>query len=88
MLAHIFNTHTLALSPAGMKKLDKPYMRAVRKIAGVPLHAAGQASHAVARGMLKAPSVDCLIARARLCFLKRLLELLAQRLDRSEGGAM
>lgn len=69
----LFNTHCLVMSPAGLKALDQVYMRCVRKIHDQSLFSDKSLPHIVVRNQTRTPSVDCLVSRQRLCFLKRLL---------------
>ena len=69
----LFNTHVRAPSVAFMKSLNMIYMRALRRIAGKMRydHTAGTDLHA--RQALCAPSIDCLLRRKRLLYLRRLI---------------
>jgi hypothetical protein len=70
----LFNIHTLVVSVSGLKRLNSPYMRVLRRIYGQPRFDDSCTDTDVEiRRSLSRPSIDCLVVRQRLRYLPRLL---------------
>jgi len=62
----LFNVHVLVMFHTGLRKLNGPYMRTLRRILGVPRFEKSELSDYQVRESLGQPSIDCLVLRQRL----------------------
>ena len=68
------NIQTMVMSQQGLFHLNKPYMRALRRIAGnMRYQAEGNISDFEVRMKLNQPSIDCLVMCVRLSYIGRLV---------------
>ena len=66
--------HITTLKARDLTALNAVYMRALRKIAGQSRHSANnEMTDLAVRKLLRQPSVECLVARARLLYLGKLV---------------
>ena len=87
----LFNAHVLVPTRSWIKRIGSVQMRVLRRIFGDPLVAKPRFSNMRLREQAGWPSVDCLLVRARLKYLRRLLnnrpeELLAVLAWRGRRG--
>ena len=69
----LFNTHVVVPSRQYTKRLSNIYMRVLRCIFGEPRFQRTEHTDFAIRQLMQRPSVDCLLQRGRLKYLKRLL---------------
>ena len=67
-----FNVHIIVPTPRFMKTINFAYMRGLRRIAGCMRGERCETDLEVRR-RLAAPSIECILARARLRYLRRLV---------------
>jgi len=68
----MYNVHTLVMTPAAIAKLSAVYMRVLRRIADKCRYKASEnVSDSMLLVTLGKPSMDCLLVRARLSYLRR-----------------
>ena len=68
-----FNAHVRVLTPKELRILNSSYMKVLRRIAGMVRFNGSQPADVVVRELMNAPSVDCIIMKMRLQYLRRLL---------------
>ena len=69
-----FNVHVLVLEPKAMAALNSVYMRILRRIGGAMRFSdVNEETDLMVRRRLRQPSLDCLLLRKRLLYLRRLL---------------
>ena len=69
----LFNIHVVVVGPRYLRALNAVYMRALRRIGGHCNYGDSTISDINVRRKLQMPSLDCLMVRARLRYLGRLL---------------
>ena len=89
----IFNAHVRVLDSRALSVLNAVYMRVVRRIVGQCRFDSSAVSDREVRKMAGVPSIDCLIQRARLNYLVRLVthqhrQLIALLSIRSRDGSV
>jgi hypothetical protein len=69
----LYNVQTLTMTIAGLRKLNDPYMRALRRIFGEPRHDEHCTnSDRQVRRALGMPSIDCVVLQKRLVYYSRI----------------
>ena len=76
----LFNVHILVPTPKLLASLNQVYMRVVRRIMNMSRYSAGCESDLAVRRVANAPSIDCIISKARLRYLARVLKAPASTL--------
>ena len=77
----MYNVHTLVMTPKAILKLTAVYIRVLRRIAGrCRFQAAGNVTDSALLKELSKPSMDCLLVRARLRYLRRVCKHSSQAL--------